>query len=323
MWPQPVRKGRPKFLLTSAAQANTGPHKLSNLPGDTAQVPAPVNKFLRPYQREGAEFLYGQFKKGIGGILGDDMVRSFCVYCVTPRLTPHCSAGSRQDDPGHRVPLRCHECVTAVVASTGPLTTCLAVDKTGFKKDDAGKRKDAITARSDDESFKPSDLGLTCLIACPASVVGNWQREFRTVSELRPASQTIVLIWPIQWGYFDVGIYGGTASEKKAILDRFDRGYLDVVIASIEAVRNNIDDFAARDFSIVIVDEAHRVKNPKSNTTIALHRFPTPLRYGLTGTAIQNRLDEFWCILNWAVPGRVGTHSQWCARDAYTAEFSR
>lgn len=81
-WPQPVRKGRPKFLLTSAAQANTGPHKLSNVPGDTAQVPAPINKFLRPYQREGAEFLYGQFKKGIGGILGDDMVRPFGTLFV-------------------------------------------------------------------------------------------------------------------------------------------------------------------------------------------------------------------------------------------------
>ncbi|CDR48662.1 hypothetical protein NBRC10512_001376 [Rhodotorula toruloides] len=254
-WPQPVRKGRPKFLLTSAAQANTGPHKLSNVPGDTAQVPAPINKFLRPYQREGAEFLYGQFKKGIGGILGDDMGLGKTIQVIA--------------------------FLSAIM------------NKTGFKKADAGKRKDAINDLAADEPFKPTDLGLTCLIACPASVVGNWQREFRT------------------WGYFDVGIYGGTASDKKAVLNRFDRGYLDVVIASIEGVRNNIDDFAARDFSIVIVDEAHRVKNPKSNTTIALHRFPTPFRYGLTGTAIQNRLDEFWCILNWAVPGRVGTHSQW------------
>ncbi|GEM11524.1 RAD26-like SNF2 family DNA-dependent ATPase [Rhodotorula toruloides] len=254
-WPQPVRKGRPKFLLTSSAQANTGPHKLSDLPGDTAQVPAPINKFLRPYQREGAEFLYRQFRKGIGGILGDDMGLGKTIQVIA--------------------------FLSAVM------------NKTGFKKDDASKRKDAINAHGDDEPLKPSDLGLTCLIACPASVVGNWQREFRT------------------WGYFEAGIYGGSSSEKKAVLDRFSRGYLDVVIASIEGVRNNIDDLAARDFSIVIVDEAHRVKNPKSNTTIALHRFPTPLRYGLTGTAIQNRLDEFWCILNWAVPGRVGTHSQW------------
>lgn len=195
------------------------------------------------------------------------------------------------------------------------LTPCLPADKTGFKKDDAGKRKDAINDLAADEPFKPTDLGLTCLIACPASVVGNWQREFRTVSTSSENCCGRLLTSTWQWGYFDVGIYGGPSSDKKAVLNRFDRGYLDVVIASIEGVRNNIDDFAARDFSIVIVDEAHRVKNPKSNTTIALHRFPTPLRYGLTGTAIQNRLDEFWCILNWAVPGRVGTHSQWYVRS--------
>jgi SNF2 family DNA or RNA helicase len=34
---------------------------------------------------------------------------------------------------------------------------------------------------------------------------------------------------------------------------------------------------------------------------------------GLTGTAIQNRLSEFWCILNWAVPGKVGNKKQWYA----------
>lgn len=84
-----------------------------------------------------------------------------------------------------------------------------------------------------------------------------------------------------------------------------------IVITSVAGARNGIAELAQRDFSIVIVDEAHQVKNPTSKTTIALHEFKTPLRYGLTGTAIQNRLSEFWCILNWAVPGRVGTQSQW------------
>lgn len=83
------------------------------------------------------------------------------------------------------------------------------------------------------------------------------------------------------------------------------------MITGFEAARTNIDELSAQDFSVVIVDEAHRLKNPKSNTTIAMHQFPTRLRYGLTGTAIQNRFDEFWCILNWAVPGRVGNRRQW------------
>lgn len=93
------------------------------------------------------------------------------------------------------------------------------------------------------------------------------------------------------------------------------------VIGSIEAVRNSIDDLARHDFSIVIVDEAHRVKNPYSNTTKALHQFSTNLRYGLTGTAVQNRLSEFWCILNWCAPGKVGTLKQWCV--SLLPSFSR
>ena len=30
-------------------------------------------------------------------------------------------------------------------------------------------------------------------------------------------------------------------------------------------------------------------------------------RYGLTGTPLQNRLSEFWCVLDWANPGCLGT----------------
>lgn len=76
-------------------------------------------------------------------------------------------------------------------------------------------------------------------------------------------------------------------------------------------MRLNIGDVSQRDFTIVIADEAHRLKNPTSGTTEAMHLFPTRLRYGLTGTAVQNRLGELWCLLHWTVPGRVGTFAQW------------
>ncbi|GAA6011499.1 hypothetical protein JCM10207_002640 [Rhodosporidiobolus poonsookiae] len=247
-YPRPVTKGRPKFMLTDAKQAKTGPHLLSRDPGDKAQIPAPINKFLRPYQREGVEFLYGQYQKGLGGILGDDMGLGKTIQVIA--------------------------FLSAVMG------------KTGFKKYDADKRKNA-------SNLDAKDLGKTCLIVCPASVVHNWEREFKT------------------WGYFDVGIYGGDKRSKEACLKRFDKGYLDVIIGSIDAIRISSDEISKRAFDIVIVDEAHKVKNPKSATTHALHQFNTPFRYGLTGTAIQNRLSEFWCILNWAVPGKVGTLNQW------------
>ncbi|GAA6005259.1 uncharacterized protein JCM10292_005359 [Rhodotorula paludigena] len=255
-WPQPVRKGRPKFQLLNAQQANTGPHSFVTFDGSRAQIPAPVNRFLRPYQREGAEFLFAQYRKGMGGVLGDDMGLGKTIQVIA--------------------------FLSAVMG------------KQGLKKYDEGKRKDAINDRDEDDPLdRPSDIGPTCLITCPVAVVHNWEREFQT------------------WGYFDVGIYAGNKQEKASVLRRFDLGYLDVLIAGIETVRDNVDELIKHDFTILVVDEAHRVKNPKSGTTIALNRFPTQLRYGLTGTAIQNRLSEFWCILNWAVPGWVGTRRQW------------
>lgn len=78
----PARKTRPRFQINDAVQERTGSHSLSSDPSDTTKIPAPVNRFLRQYQREGAEFLYGQYKEGLGGILGDDMVRQLLFSFV-------------------------------------------------------------------------------------------------------------------------------------------------------------------------------------------------------------------------------------------------
>ena len=40
---------------------------------DNFQIPATMNRYLRDYQREGAQFMYNRFREGGGGILGDDM----------------------------------------------------------------------------------------------------------------------------------------------------------------------------------------------------------------------------------------------------------
>lgn len=64
-------------------------------------------------------------------------------------------------------------------------------------------------------------------------------------------------------------------------------------------------------WSLVIVDEVHRVKNTNSGTTKALHQFQSPLRFGLTGTAIQNNYAELWTILDWTNPKKLGTLTEW------------
>lgn len=70
-----------------------------------------------------------------------------------------------------------------------------------------------------------------------------------------------------------------------------------------------LDDLA---WSCIIVDEVHRVKNPRAKTTAAYNQFnPDAVRIGLTGTAIQNKYEEMHTILDWTNPGRLGTPAQW------------
>ncbi|KIK23702.1 hypothetical protein PISMIDRAFT_100044 [Pisolithus microcarpus 441] len=131
----------------------------------------------------------------------------------------------------------------------------------------------------------------TCLIIAPSSVVPNWEREFQT------------------WGYFEVGIY--TGSQREDVLTDFKMGRLDVVITSFDLARRDITLLEDLAWSTVVVDEVHRVKNPRSKITEAYNRFACTRRFGLTGTAIQNSYGELWTILDWTNPGGLGTSKQW------------
>lgn len=83
------------------------------------------------------------------------------------------------------------------------------------------------------------------------------------------------------------------------------------VITGFDTARNHIDRLSHLDFSCVIIDEVHRVKNPRSKTTEAYQTFLCKRRFGLTGTAMQNRYAELHTVLDWCFPDRLGNHSQW------------
>lgn len=61
---------KPQFPFNDS-QAQVGAYLLDGPAGPA--VPAPINKFLKPYQRAGVQFMFDLYKKGRGGILGDDM----------------------------------------------------------------------------------------------------------------------------------------------------------------------------------------------------------------------------------------------------------
>jgi SNF2 family DNA or RNA helicase len=57
-----------------------------------------------------------------------------------------------------------------------------------------------------------------------------------------------------------------------------------LVVTTFELARDDIEQLGDQHWSCVIVDEVHRVKNPKSRTSKTLNMFRCPVRLGLTGT---------------------------------------
>ena len=83
------------------------------------------------------------------------------------------------------------------------------------------------------------------------------------------------------------------------------------MLTSYELVRQNIDKFESLALSVIFLDEAHKIKNPSSKITLAFHQFSCRVRFGLTGTAIQNGYEELFTLLDWTNKGSVGTLREW------------
>lgn len=59
------------------------------------------------------------------------------------------------------------------------------------------------------------------------------------------------------------------------------------------------------EWSAVIVDEAHRIKNPKARITEVMKALKCNVRIGLTGTILQNNMKELWCVMDWWVKSNL------------------
>lgn len=118
------------------------------------------------------------------------------------------------------------------------------------------------------------------LIVCPSSIIDNWLRELNV------------------WGYFAVGKFHGV-KEREEVKKKLKNKRLEVVLTTHETCRDHLDELNAFEWSAVIVDEFHKIKNDKSQTTQKFKEFKPKVRIGLSGTLVQNDLIEFWTLLDW------------------------
>ncbi|XP_047448749.1 DNA excision repair protein ERCC-6-like 2 isoform X2 [Mugil cephalus] len=234
---------KPVFPSSVTEPGHCVPLELSD--ADEDRVPYTINRYLRDYQREGIRFIYNNYIRSRGCILGDDMGLGKTVQVI------------------------------------GFLAAVL--HKTGTWEDIENNRPQFLQSQMPSKQSSPSKV---FLIVAPLSVLYNWKDELD------------------MWGHFQCVVVHGLRKEEE--LARIKKGRIEIALTTYETLRLCLDQFNNIDWSAVVVDEAHKIKNPNSQITQAMKELRCKIRIGLTGTILQNNLEELWCVMDWAIPGCLG-----------------
>ncbi|ELP92985.1 hypothetical protein EIN_051500 [Entamoeba invadens IP1] len=135
------------------------------------------------------------------------------------------------------------------------------------------------------------------MIVCPPTLTGHWKHEieaFINTNDLKGI------------------IYSGSAKERIHILSGLKSK--DILIASYEMIRHDLDSFKNKRFTYCVLDEGHIIKNPKTKLTQAVKQIMSLHRLILTGTPIQNNVLELWSLFDFLMPGFLGTEKEFSER---------
>jgi len=259
-------------------QENDGNGKSDGDDNDVDQVPASINRYLFPYQREGVQFMYKSVIHGKGCVLGDDMGLGKTVQMVSLIAALQKKTGTaldKQNIQSHR-------------------KKALQIVKSR-EENDRQALLSGMCSRINNKTIL-DEVGLPefapILIIVPSSVAENWASEFAT------------------WGHFNVApIYQGSSREKA--LDRIKTG-LDFILIVGKSIFSRADDFDALNsikWKLIIVDEYHEYKNHQS----VAHMRLADLRdnsncpvIGMTGTLMQNNHKELYYLIDMVRPTLFG-----------------
>ncbi len=133
----------------------------------------------------------------------------------------------------------------------------------------------------------PAAAGKPALIVCPTSLVDNWCEE---VAKFTPHLNVLP-------------IAGSTRHEKWNEIQGAD-----LVVTSYALLRRDIEQYVSREFSCVVLDEAQHIKNRSTQNAIAAKRLRAQHRLVLTGTPMENSVSDLWSIMDFLMPGYLGSH---------------
>jgi SNF2 family DNA or RNA helicase len=127
------------------------------------------------------------------------------------------------------------------------------------------------------------------LIIGPTNVIYNWEKE---IDKFTKRKKTV--------------IYGGSQRDK--LLPKIAKS--NYVITSYGILKNDIDLLKNIPFEAIFIDEAQHIKNPKTQVSKAVKQLNAKFRIAMTGTPIENYIQDLWNIFDFVMPNYLGKLSQ-------------
>ncbi len=132
---------------------------------------------------------------------------------------------------------------------------------------------------------------LSSLIVCPTSLVYNWKEEF---AKFNPGLKVLVI--------------DGVPSQRKKLIDTISDYH--VVITSYTLLQKDVELYKAMTLSYAILDEAQHIKNRGTRNAKSVKMIQAEHRLILSGTPIENSLDEMWSLFDFLMPGFLSTYDR-------------
>ena len=162
----------------------------------------------------------------------------------------------------------------------------------GILADDMGLGKtiEIISFILSDEVQKPS------LIVCPMSLVYNWENE--------------CVKWKLD---IDVRLILGSSEDRAMTIHDIDPNKKVLYITSYDSLRRDISLYET-EFRFIIADEAQFIKNQFAQKSEAIKSLKSNINFALTGTPIENGLQDLWSIFDFLMPGYLSNYSHFKSR---------